>query len=79
MGSLLPYDVPEQKKLRLIINTDAKNEADDQFAIAHALLTPRFVQKGIIAAHFGTQRTNESMMESYRECEHLLFHAFPIE
>jgi hypothetical protein len=72
MTSFLPYDVPEQRKLRLIINTDAKNEADDQFAIVHALLTPRFVHKGIIAAHFGTHRTTESMMESYRECEHLL-------
>lgn len=72
MSHFLPYDVPEQKKLRLIINTDAKNEADDQFAIVHALLTPRFIHKGIIAAHFGTHRTNESMMESYRECEHLL-------
>ena len=25
---------------RVIINTDAKNEADDQFAIVHALLSP---------------------------------------
>ncbi|TVY11220.1 nucleoside hydrolase [Paenibacillus cremeus] len=68
----MPYDVPEQKKIRLIINTDAKNEADDQFAIVHALLTPRFKIRGIIAAHFGTHRTNESMLESYRECEHVL-------
>jgi purine nucleosidase len=25
---------------RVIIDTDAKNEADDQFAIVHALLSP---------------------------------------
>lgn len=72
MRSELPFDVPMEKKIRLIINTDAKNEADDQFAIVHALLTPRFVIKGIIAAHFGAERTNTSMQESYEEVRHLL-------
>ena len=67
-----PFDIPDTKKIRLIINTDAKNEADDQFAIVHALLTPRFIVKGIIAAHFGTKRTNASMQESYDECVKLL-------
>jgi purine nucleosidase len=62
-----PFDIPESKKIRLIINTDAKNEADDQYAIAHALLTPRFKIPGIIAAHFGTRRTDFSMEESYEE------------
>ena len=28
------------KRSRVIINTDAKNEADDQYAIVHGLLTP---------------------------------------
>lgn len=72
MPNFMPYDVPHQKKIRVIINSDAKCEADDQFAIVHALLTPRFMIKGIIAAHFGTNSTNESMLESYRECEYLL-------
>jgi purine nucleosidase len=62
-----PFHVPHSKKIRLIINTDAKNEADDQFAIVHALLTPQFIVKGIIAAHFGTRRTLMSMQESYDE------------
>ena len=61
------FDVPDSKRIRLIINTDAKNEADDQFAIVHALLTPKFCIKGIIAAHFGTRRTRHSMQESYDE------------
>jgi purine nucleosidase len=68
----LKFDIPDTKKIRLIVNTDAANEADDQFAIVHALLTPRFIIKGIIAAHFGTKRTNESMQESYDECLKLL-------
>lgn len=46
------FDVPDQKKVRMIVYTDAKNEADDQFAIVHHLMTPKFIVKGIIAGHF---------------------------
>ena len=38
---------------RVVIDTDAKNEADDQFAIVHALLSPTLDVRGLIAAHFG--------------------------
>jgi len=68
----LAFDVPEQRKIRLIVNTDAKNEADDQFAIVHALLTPRFRIRGVVAAHFGSRRTERSMEESYEEIHRLL-------
>ena len=37
----MQYEFPADKKIRVIVNTDAKNEADDQFAIVHAILTPR--------------------------------------
>ncbi len=40
------------KRTRVIVNTDAKNEADDQYAIVHAILTPSFELHGIIPAHF---------------------------
>ncbi len=46
------FEVPERKKVRMIVYSDAKNEADDQFAIVHHLMTPKFIVKGIIAAHF---------------------------
>lgn len=46
------YEVPDKKKYRVIIHTDCKNEADDQFALAHALMTPKFIVRGIIAGHF---------------------------
>ena len=46
------FDVPEQKKLRIIVHTDCKNEADDQFALAHHLMTPKFVITGILGGHF---------------------------
>lgn len=71
MDMSMPYDVPEQKKIRLIINTDTKCEADDQYAIVHAVLTPRFKIKGIIGAHFGTRRET-TMEESYAEIRHVL-------
>lgn len=35
------FDVPDDKALRVIIDTDAANEADDQYAIVQALLSPR--------------------------------------
>ena len=46
------FSVPEEKRVRYIIHTDAKNEADDQFTIAHALMTPKLDVKGIVACHF---------------------------
>ena len=46
------FEVPEQKKIRIIVHTDCKNEADDQFALAHHLMTPKFLVKGIVAGHF---------------------------
>ncbi len=46
------FEVPDQKKVRMIIHTDCKNEADDQFALAHHLMTPKFLIRGIIAGHF---------------------------
>ncbi len=57
---------------RVIINTDAKNEADDQYAIVHGLLSPTLDVRGLIAAHFGTERTRRSMAESRAEIDHLL-------
>jgi inosine-uridine nucleoside N-ribohydrolase len=59
---------------RVIIDTDAKNEADDQFAIVHALLTPMFDVRGLIATHFGRRRGPNSMLESRAEIDLLLKH-----
>ncbi|MFV0466845.1 MAG: nucleoside hydrolase [Lachnospiraceae bacterium] len=63
------FQVPEEKIVRLITNTDAKNEADDQFAIVHALLSPKIENVGMIAAHYGTDRHADSMEQSYHEIE----------
>jgi len=46
------FTVPEKRKVRYIIHADSKNEADDQFTIAHALMTDKLDVRGIIAGHF---------------------------
>ena len=68
----MEVEYPPQKRTRVIVNTDAKNEADDQFAIVHALLTPSFEIHGVIPAHFGTRRTHRSLEESHEEVMRLL-------
>ena len=60
------------RQRRVIVDTDARNEADDQFAIVHALLSPTLDVRGLIAAHFGTQRTQTSMLESRDEIDLLV-------
>lgn len=57
---------------RVIIDTDAKNEADDQYAIVHALLSDTLDVRGIVPAHFGTERTERSLAESRAEVDLLL-------
>lgn len=49
----LQYDVKKSRMLRVIVDTDAACEADDPFAIAHALLCKKFEVKAILAEHFG--------------------------
>lgn len=53
----LLYDVPDSKKLRVIIDTDAACEADDPFAIAHALMSKKLEVKAIFAEQFGAPET----------------------
>ena len=46
------FEVPEKKKCRVIIDSDTACEADDPFAIAYALLSPKLIVRGIVAEHF---------------------------
>lgn len=76
-GEQLPFKPDINKQLRVIISTDAKNEADDVFAVAHALLTPSFSVKGLVATHYARtapmmKRDEQTMQESYKELAHLL-------
>ena len=51
---MMPYhfEVPEKKKCRVIIDSDTACEADDPYAIAYALLSPKLIVRGIVAEHF---------------------------
>ena len=37
------FDIPDYKKIRVIVDTDAACEADDPFAVVHALLSPKLI------------------------------------
>ena len=63
----MPTSSLPSKRIRVIINTDAKNEADDQYAIVHAILTPMFELHGIIPAHFGQRISKTSQQDSQDE------------
>lgn len=61
------WKVDPRKQIRVVIDSDAACEGDDQFAIVHALCTPKCEVVGIIAEHFGSSRGGESMQMSYEE------------
>ena len=63
------FDVPDYKKIRVIVDTDAACEADDPFAIVQALLSPKLIVKGILAEHFNVEG---SMQRSYDEIKTIL-------
>lgn len=60
---MLLYDVRNNKKVRVIIDSDTACEADDPFAIAYALMSPKMIVKAIVAEHFAQPG---SMEKSYK-------------
>ena len=48
----LGFIIPFEKRKRVIVHSDLKNEADDQYAVIHHLLSPTEDVIGIIAGHF---------------------------
>jgi purine nucleosidase len=66
------WDLRYEAPVRVLIDTDVKNEADDQFAIVHALLSPSLEVRGVIPAHFGQRRSRNSMQESRAEVDLIL-------
>jgi len=65
----LEFTVRTRKQIRVIIDTDADCEADDPFAIAHALISPKLIVKAIFAEHFNTEG---SVKRSYDEIQRIL-------
>ncbi len=72
---IVPSVPVKGKKIKVIIDTDAKNEIDDQWAITLALLsTERFKIEGFIAANYNNYwgGGSESIENSYREIKTVL-------
>ncbi len=65
----LGYEVPDNSKIRLFIDTDAKNEADDQYAIMHFLLSPTIDIAGIGSAHF--EKKDKSLLSSKKSYDEI--------
>jgi inosine-uridine nucleoside N-ribohydrolase len=72
----VPKIPPKGKRLRVIIDTDAKNEIDDIWAIALAILSPeRFKIEGFVAANFDNNRLEtgpDSIEASFKEINTIL-------
>ena len=67
--------IPEKgRRIRVIIDSDAKNEIDDQWAIALAILSPeRFEIEGFVGANFDNRRGGpDGVAKSVREIETVL-------
>ena len=57
---------PPEGRIRLVIDTDAHNEIDDQFALAWALLSPeKFDIEGMYAAPYSFALYREPMLAAY--------------
>ena len=60
------FDIPDEKKIRVIIDTDAACEADDPFAIVQGMLSPKLIIKGIVAEHFVEEGSVERSLEEIK-------------
>ena len=72
----VPKIPPERERIRVIFDTDAKNEIDDVWAIALAILSPeRFQIEGFVAANFDNSRPQtgpDSIEASFKEIHTIL-------
>ena len=64
-------EYPETHKIRVIVTADAACEVDDQFTIAHQLMTSRFDIRALIAEHCEDPRTGTEPL-AYKEIEKIV-------
>ncbi len=60
----LRFSVPDEKRLRVILDTDTACEADDPFAIAYALLSPKLMVRAVVAEHFARPHSAQQSFEA---------------
>jgi len=70
LSTSLMGEGPSMKKRRILIDSDAMNEIDDQFAIVRALIAPELKVEGLTAAGFAGAK--DSAQQSYEEEQKLL-------
>ncbi len=75
---MFDFQVPDQRKIRVILDSDVANEADDPFAIVHAALSPKLLVKGVTAAHFGKPGSMEKSLEAGKKLASLLPSPLPV-
>ena len=75
-GKRLEMLQPPQHPVQIVLDTDTYNEIDDQFAVVHALLSPKELNvEAIYAAPFHNNRSSsaeDGMEKSYDEIIKLL-------
>lgn len=76
----MPYQftVPEYKRVRVIISSDTACEADDPFAIAHALLSPKLDVKAVVAEHFHEEGSMERSFAAAKKLLSLMKSSVPM-
>lgn len=67
-----PLEFPTDKTIRVIADTDCNCECDDQFCIAHMLMTPRFDVRGIIAEHYNEENSEKKSYEEIQRITELM-------
>lgn len=75
---MFDFQVPEHKKIRVILDSDTACEADDPFAIVHAMLSPKLIVKGITAEHFAQSGSMEKSFEKQKKLTRLLGSSVPV-
>ena len=61
---MLNFAVEDKKRIRVVIDSDTACEADDPFAIAYALMSPKLIVKAIVAEHFAQPGSMELSREA---------------
>jgi len=66
---------PNDRPVRMVLDTDTYNEIDDQFALVYALISPELDVKAVYAAPFKNSRSSgpgDGMEKSYEEILRIL-------
>ncbi len=72
------FTVPAYKRVRVIVSTDTACEADDPFAIAHALLSPKLDVKAVVAEHFMAPGSMERSFDAASAIVDMLHSSVPV-